>query len=85
MTHDKKDTEEIAILQAFEDVEKRNIEACIAHANETRKLFRELEEKFVFLNNQWENQKRLMEQDRKLMVQLLQDKAAGGTERGDLD
>ena len=82
---DKKKTEEVALLQAFEEVEIRNIEACIAHANETRRMFRELEAKFVFLNNLWENHKKLLEGDRNLMVQLLQDKAAGGTERDDLD
>lgn len=85
MTNDKKDIQEIAILQAFEDVEVRNIQACIDHANETRKMFRELEQKFIFLNNQWENHKKLMSSDRGLMVQLLQDKAAGGTERDDHD
>lgn len=78
-------SKDIHIQKAQEEVANRNIDACIAHANETRKLYRELEQKFIFLNNQWENHKNLMDNDKKLVVQLLQAKAAGGTESGDHD
>lgn len=68
------------LRKAFEEVTKGNVQAAVAHANETRKLLREVQEENQRLNNNIEMLRKHLEQTRIIMVQALQAKFSGGTE-----
>jgi ribosomal protein L6P/L9E len=60
------------IILASEKVQVQNTQACIDFSNETRKLFRELEEKVTRLENNFLNVQALMEQQKKQLAMLQQ-------------
>lgn len=39
------------IVLASEDVQRRNIQSCVDHSNETRKIMRKLQENITRMNN----------------------------------
>ncbi len=48
---DKMEAGELELRKVFEETTTRNVQAILVHANETRKLLRELEEKVKNLDN----------------------------------
>ena len=71
---------ELELRKAFEEVTKGNVLAAVEHANETRRLLRQVQEDLKFTNNNVEMLRTEIGQVRNMAVQALQTKYAGGTE-----
>jgi len=48
---DRLEAGELEVKKAFEETTSRNVKACVAHANETRRLLRDIEKKIQDLDN----------------------------------
>ncbi|KYK22696.1 hypothetical protein AYK24_00280 [Thermoplasmatales archaeon SG8-52-4] len=72
---------EMELRKTFEDVTKQNVQASIDFSNETRKLFRELEDKFKHLENTVLSQIQLIEGLKQQLSFVQRTLYAGGTEQ----
>lgn len=70
---------ELQLRKAFEETTIHNVRLCVNHANSTRILTRELEEKVKHLQNIVINRDAQIDQMQKQIANLLQEKYKGGS------
>lgn len=70
---------EFEARKAFEETTTHNVRLCVAHANDTRVIVRELEEKITNLQNTILSKTTQIEQMQKQIAGLLQDKYKSGS------
>jgi hypothetical protein len=67
------------LRKAFEDVTTNNVKSAVAHCNETRRLFRELETKIVSLSGLVQQQQNEIVRLKNLLVDIQTIVFRGGT------
>ena len=69
--------DELHMMKATEDATRKNVSAILEHSNETRRLYRELEAKYVILERTVLTQNALIDQFRS-QIGFLNAKVLGG-------
>jgi hypothetical protein len=70
---------ELELRKTFEDVTKQNVQSAIDFSNETRKLFRDLEDKVKALENTIISQSKLLDEYRNQLSLVQAEIYRGGT------
>lgn len=74
------ETGEKELRKAFEDVTTNNVKSGIEHSNNTRKLFRELEEKVISLGGSMRQYQEQIDMLKKQLINIQAKVYRGGTE-----